>query len=62
MLVHQRLSTFRAAACRQPSQVHVGPQLQTSPHWHDALSAGAECWQPQVHWVPTQVSHPQTFD
>ena len=49
------------AACWQPSQVRVGPQLQTSPHWQ-ALGAGAEFWQPHVHWVPTQVSHPQTFD
>jgi hypothetical protein len=40
----------------------VGPQLQTSPHRQEALGAGAEFWQPHVHWVPTQVSHPQTFD
>jgi hypothetical protein len=42
--------------------VHAGPQLQTSPHWQEALGANAAFWQPQVHWVPTQVSHPQTFD
>jgi hypothetical protein len=62
MRVHQRLSTFRTSACRQFSQVHVGPQLQTSPHWQEALGAGAGFWQPQVHWAPTQVSHAQTFD
>jgi hypothetical protein len=62
MSVHQRLSTFRAFARWQPWQVHVGPQLQTSPHWQTALGAGAEFWQPHVHWVPTQVSHSQTFD
>jgi hypothetical protein len=62
MRVHQRFSTFRAVACRQPSQLHVGPQLQTSPHWQEVLGAGAEFWQPHVHWVPPQVSHPQTFD
>ena len=60
MRVHQRLSTFRTFACWQPSQVHVGPQLQTS-HWQEALVAG-DFWQPQVHGVPTQVSHSQTFD
>jgi hypothetical protein len=60
--VHYRLSTFDAFACWQPSQVHVGPQLQTSPHWHGTLDAGAAFWQPQVHNVPTQVWHTQTFD
>jgi hypothetical protein len=49
-------------ACWQPSQVHVGPQLQVSPHWQEELGAGAEFWQPQVHWVPTQVLHSQTLD
>jgi hypothetical protein len=39
----------------------MGPQLQTSPHWHEELVA-REFWQPHVHWVPTQVSHPQPFD
>ena len=61
MRVHQRLSTFRTFACWQPSQVHVGPQSQTSPHGQEALGAG-EFRQPQAHWVPTQVSHSQTFD
>jgi hypothetical protein len=59
--VHQRLSAFRTFACWQLLQQHVGPQLQTSPHWHEAVAA-AEVWQPQVHWIPTQVSHPRTFD
>ncbi|MGE4057016.1 MAG: hypothetical protein AB7F99_19680 [Vicinamibacterales bacterium] len=59
--MHQRLSTDRTFACWQPSQVHMGLQLQTSPHWHEALVAG-EFWQPHVHGVPTQVSHRQTFD
>ena len=53
---------MRAFACSQLSQVQVGPQLQASPHWHDAADAAAEFWQPQVHWGPTQVSHTQTFD
>ena len=57
-----RLSEARAFACWQPVQVHVAPQLQTSPHWHDAIGAGAGFWQPQVHSVPTQVSQTQTFD
>jgi len=48
-------------ACWQPSQVHVGPQLQTSPHWHEVAGTGAGFWQPQVHQVP-QVPHTQTFD
>jgi len=43
-------------------QVHVGPQLETSPHRHEAVGTGAGFWQPQVHCVPTQVAHPQTFD
>jgi hypothetical protein len=42
--------------------VQVGPQLQTSPHWHEVAGTAAAFWQPQVHWVPTQVPHPQTFD
>ena len=53
---------MRAFACWQLSQLHVSPQLQTSPHWHEAAGTGAGFWQPQVHWVPTQVPHTQTFD
>ena len=34
--VHYRLSDWRALACWQPLQVQVGPQPQTSPHWHEA--------------------------
>jgi hypothetical protein len=30
-------------------QVHVSPQLQTSPHWHETAGADAGFWQPQVH-------------
>jgi len=52
---------MRLFECRQLLQLHVWPQLQTSPHWQ-AVGAGAEFWQPQLHWVATQVSHPQTFD
>jgi hypothetical protein len=51
-----------AFACWQLLQLHVSPQLQTSPHWHDAVATGAGFWHPHVHWAPTQVSHPQTFD
>jgi hypothetical protein len=37
-----RLAAIRTFTCWQPSQVHVGPQWQTSPHWHEAAGAGAE--------------------
>ena len=40
---------MRAFAFWQPVQVHAGPQLQTSPHWHEAAGRGAVFWQPQVH-------------
>jgi hypothetical protein len=53
---------MRAFACWQLLQVQVPPQLHASPHWHEAVGTGAEFWQPQVHWVPTQVSQTQTFD
>jgi hypothetical protein len=52
----------RAFACWQLLQVHASPQLHTSPHWQDAGAIAAEFRQPQVHWLPTQVSHTQTFD
>jgi hypothetical protein len=60
--VHHRLSEMRAFACWQLLQVHVSPQLQTSPHWQEAVGTAAGFWQPQVHSFPTQVSHAQTFD
>jgi len=60
--VHHRLSERRAFAWWQPSQVHAGPQLQTSPHWHDAVGCAAALWQPQVHSEPVQAAHTQTFD
>jgi len=60
--VHHRLSEMRALACWHPRQVHVGPQLQTSPHWHEAAGRAAAFWQPQVHSEPVQVAHAQTFD
>src|SRR5258706_7649443 len=60
--VHHRVSEMRAFACWQLLQLQVTPQLHASPHWHEAVGAGAEFWQPQVHWVPTQVSQTQTFD
>jgi hypothetical protein len=47
--VHQRVSKTRAFACWQLLQLHVSPQLQTSPHWHEAVGTGAGVWQPQVH-------------
>ena len=53
---------MRAFACWQLVQVQPSPQLQTSLHWHEAVGTGAGFWQPQVHCVPTQVSHTQTFD
>jgi len=53
---------MRASACRQFPQLQTPPQRQTSPHWHEAAGTGAGCWQPQVHWVPAQVSHTQTFE
>jgi hypothetical protein len=62
--VHYRLSAWRAFACWQPLQLHVGPQLQTSPHWHEAAdwAAGFGFWQPQVHPEPVQAAQRQTFD
>jgi hypothetical protein len=54
---------MRAFACWQLLQLHVSPQLQTSPHWHETtVGTGAGFWQPQVHCVATQVPHTQTFD
>jgi hypothetical protein len=53
---------MRTFACWQLLQLQVPPQLHASPHWHEAVGTGAEFWQPQVHWVPTQVSQTQTFD
>jgi hypothetical protein len=47
--VHHRASEMRAFAYWQLLQWHVPPQLQTSPHWHEAVGTGAGCWQPQVH-------------
>jgi len=38
-----------AFPCWQLRQVHVSPQVQTSPHRHEAIGTGAGCWQPQVH-------------
>jgi len=60
--LHHRVSEMRAFACWQLLQVQVSPQLQTSPHWQEAVGTGAGFWQPQVHWIPTQVPHTQTFD
>jgi hypothetical protein len=60
--VHYRLSAWRAFACWQPLQVHVGPPPQTSPHWHEAAGRAAAFWQPQVHSEPVQAAHAQTFD
>jgi hypothetical protein len=40
---------MRAFACWQLVQWHPSPQLQTSPHWHEAVGTGAGFWQPQVH-------------
>ncbi len=60
--MHHRGSEMRAFACWQLLQLQVPPQLHASPHWQEAVGTGAEFWQPQVHWVPTQVSQTQTFD
>lgn len=60
--VHYRLSDWCASACWQPSQVHVGPQLQTSPHWHEAAGRAAAFWQPHAHSEPVQAAQAQTFD
>jgi hypothetical protein len=43
-------------------QVQVGPQLQISPHWHEADGRAAAFWQPHVHSEPVQAAHAQTFD
>jgi hypothetical protein len=60
--MHHRVSEMRGLSCWQLVQSHVSPQSQTSPHWHEAARTGAGFWQPQVHGVPTQVAHSQTFD
>ena len=49
-------------ACWQPSQVHAGPQLQASPHWHAPVGWAAAVWQPHVHSFPVQVPQAHTFD
>ena len=54
---------MRAFRCWPLVHVHVSPQLQTSPHWHDAVAGtGAGFWQPQVHCEPAQDWHAQTFE
>jgi hypothetical protein len=60
--MHYRLSAWHAFACWQPWQVHVGPQLQTSRHWHEAAGRSAGFWHPQVHSEPVQTPHAQPFD
>jgi hypothetical protein len=40
---------MRELACWPLVQLHPSPQLQTLPHPHEAVGAGAEFWQPQVH-------------
>jgi hypothetical protein len=60
--VPSRLSDCRAFAHWHSLQVHVGPQPQTSPHWHAAAGRGAVLWQPQVHSEPVQVAQASTFD
>jgi hypothetical protein len=60
--VQYRLSGPGAFACRQPLQLHVGPQLQASPHWQDAAVRAAGSWQPQVHSEPGQTAHAHPFD
>jgi hypothetical protein len=59
--VHYRVSDWRAVACWQPLQWHVGPQL-TSPHRHDAASRPVGFWHPQVQSEPVQTTHAQSFD
>ena len=53
---------MRPFACWQLLQVHVSPQLQTSPHWQEAAGRAAGFWQPQVHSEPVHTAQPQTFD
>jgi hypothetical protein len=60
--VHYRLSAWRGFACWQPWQVHVGPQLQTSPHWHEPAGRAAGVWQPQLHSEPVQIAPAHAFD
>jgi hypothetical protein len=60
--MHYRLSDWRPFACWQPLQSHVGPQLQTSPHWHEAAGQPAGFWHPHVHSEPVQTVQAQTFD
>jgi hypothetical protein len=62
--VHYRLADWRAFACWQPLQVHVGPQPQTSPHRHEAAdwTGGFGFWQPHLHSEPVQTAHAHAFD
>jgi hypothetical protein len=60
--MHYRLSDGRAFAWWQPLQLHVGPQLETSPHWHEAAGRAAGFWPPHLQSEPVQTAQAQTFD
>jgi hypothetical protein len=57
-----RLPDWYAYACWQLLQLHAGPQLQTSPHRHEAAGLAAGSWQPHLHSEPVQTAHAQAFD
>jgi hypothetical protein len=59
---HARLAGGRASVSWQSRQVHVAPQLQTGPHWHDAAAELAGFWQPHLHSAPLHTAHAHTFD
>jgi hypothetical protein len=46
----------------QPAHVHVSPQVQAAPHWHDAAGRAGVVWQPHLHSDSLQTAHAQTFD
>jgi len=59
---HHRQADWHAFACWQPSHVHAGPQLQTSPQWHDASDLASAFRQPHVQSEPLQAPQAHTFD
>ena len=59
---HYRISALRVFPCWQPVQLHDGPHVQTSPHWHDAADRAAAFWHPQVHAEPLHALQEQTFE
>ena len=58
----QHQAETRAFASWHRLQLHVFPQVQASPHWHDAAGRAEGFWQPHLHSEPVQTPQVQTFD